>query len=116
VKGIILLTRATALITDPVRIMEGIQAGSASQVMTDPTMSAALVIGLVALITFGGLAIGHGGMGKKFGFTAITLCEDTKPVLRSTVATSAGYQVVASPPSKPRKAPTSVSGRSWRFR
>jgi hypothetical protein len=79
VKGIILLTRATALITDPVRIMEGIQAGSASQVMTDPTMSAALVIGLVALITFGGLAIGHGAMVKKFGFTAITLCEDTKP-------------------------------------
>jgi hypothetical protein len=80
VKGIIPLTRATALITDQVRIMRGIPAASASQFMTDPTMFAALAIGLAALITFGSLAIGYGGMVRKFGFTAITLCEDTNPL------------------------------------
>lgn len=77
-EGIILLTRATALITDPVLIMGGIPAASASQFTIDRTMSAALVTGLAALITFGSLAIGHGGTVRKFGFTAITLFEDTK--------------------------------------
>jgi hypothetical protein len=83
VKGIILLTRATVLITDPdpVRIMEGIPVGSALQFTTDLTMFAVLVIGLAALITFGSLATGHGGTVRKFGSTAITLCEDTKLLL-----------------------------------
>jgi hypothetical protein len=36
--------------------------------------------------------------------------------LRRGAATSVGYQAVTSPPSKPRKAPTSVSRRSCRFR
>jgi hypothetical protein len=80
VKGIILLTRATALITDQVRIMRGIPAASASQFTIDRTMSAAPVTGLAALITFGSLDIGYGGMVRKFGFTAITLCEGTNPL------------------------------------
>jgi hypothetical protein len=70
--------------------------------------------GMVACTTFGGLVTGPGGMDSKCGSAAITLHEDTKAI--PWVATSAGYQAVTSPPSKPRKAPTIVSERSWRFR
>ena len=78
-KVIILLTRATGLITVPGRIMRGIPAASVSQLTTDPTMFAARVTGLAALITFGNPGIGHGGMVRKFGSTAITSYEDTEP-------------------------------------
>jgi hypothetical protein len=79
VKVIILLTRATDLITVPDRIMRGILAASVSQFMTDPTMFAGLVTGLAAFITFGNLGIGHGGMVRKSGSMGITSCEDIKP-------------------------------------
>jgi hypothetical protein len=69
----------TPVITGPARIMEGIPAGSVSQFTTDPTMSAALVTGPAAPITFGNPGIGVGGMVRKFGSTAITSCEDIRP-------------------------------------
>ena len=72
--------------------------------------------GMDARITFGDQVTGGTGTARKSGFTAITSCEDTEPRECLATAASAGYQAVTSPPSRPRKAPTSISRRSWRFR
>jgi len=123
VKDITALIQATVLTTggpmvdlmvDP--IMGAIRDQLRSLLATGHIMFVAPDIGQVERITFGGQDIGGIDTARESGSTAITSCEDTEPRECSIAATSAGYQAVANPPSRPRKAPTSVSRRSWRFR
>ena len=112
-KAITAHIRVTDLTTAPGHIMEGAQ--SWSQLAIDHTI-AAPDIGMAACITSGGLATGRGGMASEFGFVAITSLEDTNVFVCCSAAGPRPYQAVTSPPTKPRKVPTSVSERSWRFR
>ena len=97
----------------PGHIMEGAQ--SWSRLAIDHTI-AVPGIGMGARIMSGGLATGRGGIVSACGFVDITSRVDTRFFPWWDAARAARYQAVASPPSKPRKVPTSVSERSWRFR
>ena len=105
--------RATALTMAPVHIID--EAQSWLQLAIDHTI-AAPDIGMAACTMSGSLATGRGGMANECGSVAITLREDTKLLPLCSAVASAHYKAVTSPPSKPRKVPTSVSERSWRFR
>ncbi len=82
-KVITLATRATDRIPGDMDLIMALRVQLQSQSATGHTMFAGPDIGMEARITSGGQVTGRGEMAGKSGFTAITLCADTKPRSRN---------------------------------